>query len=302
MKNMISAILIVCCYGAMACDICGASGSSNSIGLLPQYYNHFAGIQYQYRGYSSTHPAGHEVSGVSASEEHFQNAILWAGVKVQKSIQVFAYVPYQYNMQYNNGNKGIYSGLGDISTIAMVTLVKPVEGNSKPFRHTLMAGGGVKAPTGKCGMVNIDSMMNMLPGTGSWDFSVNANYILGYKNAGMQTEASYTITTANAQQYKFGNKLSVNTQLFYRYKPQAVVWVPQAGVRLDYRLHDYTNYNRKWLDEQTGGYMLYATAGMQLFYRKLGLQCSYSIPVSQKYATGYVRMKQQVDAGLLIIF
>lgn len=293
---------MVCCYGAMACDVCGASGSSNSIGLLPQYYNHFAGLQYQYRNYNTTHPAVHEGTQGAGSTEHFQNAMLWAGVKLQKRIQVFAYIPYQYNTQYTGSSKAIYDGMGDISIIGVASVLKTQYGTSKDISHTLMAGGGVKAPTGKCGMADTDSMMNMLPGTGSWDFSANANYILGYRNAGIQTEASYTITTANTQHYKFGNKLSVNMQLFYRYRTGAVTLIPQAGVKLDYRLHDYTNYSRKWLDEQTGGYMAYATAGVQLFYKKAGLQLAYAIPVSQQYAMGYVRMKQQVDLGLLFIF
>ena len=142
----------------------------------------------------------------------------------------------------------------------------------------------------------------MQPGTGSWDFMVNANYTLSHRKVGLNADAAYTFTTVNKESYKYGNRFNAGLIAFYSLKVKSVNIIPQAGLRYDYTLHDYDNYDRKWLNDQSGGYMCFASAGVQAYYKKTGARFTYQLPLSQHYGAGYVTAQQKLDAGIFLLF
>lgn len=305
MKRFVIVALFICAaQSARACDVCGCSASNQSLGILPQFYRHFIGVQYQYRSFSSAHPSIFEGRPDERSEEQYNTLQLWGRYYVGKRVQLFGFVPYNNNIRNADGARTVTSGIGDVSLLANVLLIKADSADDN-WQHTLLAGGGIKLPTGAYnGITALDrqGLPNMQAGTGSFDFAVNANYTTRYKQSGFNVDASYTLTTPNKERYKYGNRLGLGTLGFYWWQLKSWSVLPQAGVRYEYTLHDYDNYDRKWLNEQTGGHMLFASIGTQVYYKRFGCQFVYHIPVSQRYSNGYVTAKQRLETGIFLLF
>ena len=113
---------------------------------------------------------------------------------------------------------------------------------------------------------------------------------------------AYTITTASKGGYKYGNRLNSGLMAFYWIGKNDFSLLPQAGVRYEYSLHDYDNYTRKWLNEGSGGTILFGTAGLQAYYKRYGAKVIYSIPVSQHYAAGNVTVQPRLETSLFLLF
>jgi hypothetical protein len=306
MKRILCLVLLIAgtMQNTRACDVCGCSASNQYLGILPQFYRHFVGVQYQYRSFNSSHPPLFAGRPDERSTEYYNTIQLWGRYYVGKRLQLFGFVPYQNNIRNSATGKIITSGIGDASMLANVVIVK-ADTTPKTWKHMLLAGGGIKLPTGKySGITALDraGLPNMQAGTGSWDFVVNANYTVRYKMAGLNLDAAYTLTTVNREKYKYGNRLNTGFLAFYWLQAGAFNILPQAGMRYEYTLHDYDNYERKWLNEQSGGYQCFTSAGVQVYYKRFGLQSMYQIPVSQHYAAGYVAAKKRLETGLLFLF
>ena len=195
------------------------------------------------------------------------------------------------------------NGIGDATLLANVLLAN--KQGKKALQHQLLAGCGVKLPTGRhMGITEMDKLglPNMQPGTGSWDAVVNGNYTVRGNTLGANMDAAYAFTTANKDAYKYGNRLNAGITGFYQIKTSKMSLLPQAGVRYEYSLHDYDNYSKKWLNEQSGGYMCFAMAGIQGYRGRTGVRLMYQMPVSQHYSSGYVTAKNRVEAGVFFLF
>lgn len=287
-------------YASYGCDVCGCASGGQYFGLLPQASRSFAGVQYQYYHFTTAHPP---LFGRGAEERttNFYNTVqVWGRYAVGKRLQVFAFVPYRYNMQRSDTVTYRMQGLGDMTLIADIVMLNTTVHD---FTHQLLAGGGMKLPTGKyTGITEMDrqGLPNMQPGTGSADFVLNGNYTVRRNNAGVNLDASYTLTTPNGDKLKYGNKLAAGIVVFRPVEAGKVSLLPQAGLRYEYALHDYDNYPRRWLNEQSGGYMLFGTVGLQGYYRGVGARILGSMPLSQRYSTGYVHAKQRIETSLFI--
>lgn len=308
MNKLTVCIILLAFYSGSvkACDVCGASSGNQNLGLLPQMYRHFAGIQYQYNNFESRHVPLSDKQPVWYGDEHYNTVQVWGRFCPAKRWQIFAFVPYRRNISSTkDGGYNVISGMGDATIVVNYTLVQSADSSEKLFKHRLQAGVGIKAPTGSYrGVSELEraGLPNLQPGTGSWDIPVNANYTLRYKNAGINADASFSMTTPNKDRYKYGNRLNTQLTAFYWWQMGKVSLLPMAGSRIEYALHDYDNYDRKWLNEQTGGYILSATAGVQAYYSKIGVQLQYSRPMSQHFGGGNITARQRIDAGIMFLF
>lgn len=303
MKQILCCIILLSgSMAAKACDVCGASSGNQSLGILPQFYRNFAALQYQHRSFSSLHEPHESGTGRQVSAEQYQTVQAWGRYGISNRVQLFAFVPYHINTQRTEGASATTTGIGDISVLAMVKLLNK---NEKATKHLLFAGGGVKAPTGAYTGVTMrdrDGLPNIQPGTGSWDFMANANYTCSFGSIGINGEAAYTFTTPNSDDYKYGERLSTAATAFYTVNTGNFTLMPAAGMKYEYTLHDYDNYTRKWLNDQTGGYMVYSTLAMQAYYKRMGLQLNMDLPLAQHYAGGNVSARYRASAGLLFMF
>lgn len=288
-------------YACMACDACGCSTGGQYFGLLPTAGRNFAGVQYQYMGIETAYPSVFDAGETDRSKEYYNTMQAWGRYSPVKNLMLFAFVPYRYNVQAKGTSRSLTSGVGDITVIADLVLVSWQAGSCS---QQLFTGGGVKSATGKhAGITELDKMglPNMQPGTGSWDFLVNANYTLKGHRYGLNADVSYTLTTANADELKYGNKLATGLVAYRALEKGAITVVPQLGARYEFALHDYDNYPRRWLNVQSGGYMMFATAAIQAYYRKMGWRVVYNVPIAQKYSSGYVIARARFETGLFIL-
>ena len=304
MKGFISMMLLVACMHAPAigCDVCGCSASNQFLGILPGYNYNFVGFQYLRSNFTSDHPSLYENRPNEHSADRYHTFQVWGRYNLGSHYQLFAFIPYQQNTHNEDSANAKSSGIGDISVLVNRVFLKNEEGKIK---HLLLAGLGIKAPTGQhTGLSTLDKLglPNMQPGSGSWDFIANANYTLGYKKTGINLDAAYTLTTVDKYQYKYGNRLNSGLTAFYSFAWKKLSVVPQIGARYEYTLHDYDNYTRKWLNDQSGGHLCYVSAGMQTYYKKMGARLTYQLPVSQHYGAGYVTALHKVEAGIFLLF
>lgn len=287
----------------LACDVCGGSGNTQLSGILPIYTGHIIGVQGQYRYFTATQKALSEQNPDSYFDEHYHTMQVWGKFQAGSKTQLYAFVPFQSNVTITNGLRTVNSGLGDVSFLANRVVLKTPDTLSGA-KHMLMAGIGAKLPTGKySGLTerSASGLPNMQPGTGTWDFSINANYTIRGAKYGLYTEASYVFTTPDKEWYKYGNRLGTSAAAFAIIRQNALTVLPQAGARYEFSLHDYDNYQRKWLDEQTGGSMLFGTLGVQATWKRVGAQLNAYLPLWQNYAAGNVTAKYRTDAGIFIL-
>lgn len=304
MKQLISTVLVLLCHSAVwACDVCGTSAGNQGLGLLPQAGSHFAGIQYQYRTYNSIHPALSDTRPDTRSTEQYRTLQAWGRWYISNRWQIFSFVPYRFNSYSSNTGDTAISGLGDISVLASYTVIN--SSNDNAFMHRLQAGTGIKAPTGTYTGISErvqSGMPDIQAGSGAWDIPININYTARRNNIGTNIDIMYNMTTPGQDRYKFGDRLSGQLTGFYWLQVNDISILPQLSAQYDHVLHDYDDYDKKWLNTQTGGQIISAKLGAQAYYRGVGVQVAYSIPVWQDFGSGYVNMRNGLDAGLMFLF
>jgi hypothetical protein len=285
-----------------ACDVCGCSVSSQSLGLLPQFSKHFVGLQYLYASSQSSHPSLFEGKPNEESSQVYQYTQLWGRFQINKRFQLFGFVPYVHNSNSEQGENTIISGIGDASAMVNYSFPLAEKGHKK---RMLLGGIGLKMPTGEFNN-SANAQRNGLPntqtGTGSWDIVASINFTHKGEKWGYNMDASYILTTANKWHYKFGNRTNLAAVAFYWLEYKQFKIVPQMGIRAEHALHDYDHYGKKWLNEKTGGVMTFATLGTQFFFKNFGAKATISVPAYQQYAAGNVRSNSRFEGGIFILF
>lgn len=287
-------------YTAQACDVCGCQVSTQGIGLLPQFSGHFAGIQYLQSRTRSDYPSLFGKANETGRQD-YTTLQLWGRYQLSKRIQLFGFVPYAYNSVSGTQGNHKTQGIGDITLMVNYSVLRSRQGRDQ----LLLLGAGLKAPTGSySGITDADraGIPNIQTGTGAWDIAGNVNYTLRGQRIGYNADLSATLTTANPYQYKFGNRVSFTATGFYQLQTGNWSLLPQTGCRIEYALHNYDNYEQKWLNEQTGGLMCFAHAGMQARYRTTGVRIVAYAPVYQHFAAGHVRSAIRSEASFFILF
>jgi hypothetical protein len=285
-----------------ACDACGCSASSQYLGILPQFNWNFVGFQYQYNSFSASTPSPFENKPKEVSGEYYNTVQVWGRYNIGKNYQVFAFIPYRYNLHRGTDTNTTNSGIGDASFLVNRVFIRK---ENSSYKQLLLAGGGVKLPTGSnVGISTLDrlGLPNMQAGTGSWDLTLNANYTISHKSSGLNFDAAYTFTTANKYDYKYGNRLNAGMLVFHSFHTKGFTLLPLVGMRYEYSLHDYDSYSRKWLNDQSGGYICYATAEFQAYYKHLGLRVAYHLPVAYDYGAGYITPGAKTETSFFITY
>jgi hypothetical protein len=300
---LITFFLLSFTYASLACSTCGCSAANQSIGLLSQIQNNFVGFQYQLRGFSTIHPddGGTDLPGIS--HEYYQTFQVAGKYSLGDRVQFFAFVPYIINLRkQQNVSLLSMSGIGDITLLSNVYVIKRA---NCTWKHDLLFGGGMKLPTGIYdgqSTASEEGLPNMQPGTHSWDIIINGSYTVAHKAIGLNIDANYTITTANSDAYRYGNRFSANSFLFYKIKKRELTILPQLGASYDRMQKDYSNYSEKEIDQDSGSWQLYVSIGVQALYKHYGVQMKYQQPVSQHYNSGLVTNWNKTEAGIFLLF
>ena len=285
-------------FRAVACDVCSCSSSNNSIGLLPNINKHFIGFRYQTNHYYSLpHESGD--GSYSASNEYFKSTELFGRVSFLKRFQLIGFVPYKFNNRINSTSTINLPGFGDASILVNYQLLKP--NNEQKFQHNLFVGAGLKLPTGKYDALNNYLFVNenIQLGTGSYDFPVSLNYTIRKQKTGMNVESSYKVNSVNKQHFQFGNKFNSSVRLFYSTTYKKLKFIPQTAFSYE---QNTSNLRNGVKEEFTNGYLLNQQVGLDIYYKKFGVNFQTTIPIKNNYGEGHIQNKSRFSTQLIYLF
>jgi hypothetical protein len=298
---LITVVVGTTIFKTIACSICGCAGIGNYLGILPQYQKNYVGIRYNYRSFDFSHPGivGNAVGSVGS--QSFQSAEIMGRFVPGKRWQLIASLPFQKTVSVENNIASTKQGLGDLSMMAYYSLMNTKSASTKALRQLLQLGAGIKFPTGNNKQPG--DLANYKPGiengTGSFDEIFSAVYTLRRNKMGIITDANLQLTGTNKFGYRFGNKLSGGTKLFYTVKNCKSNWMLNAGVYGEFRYADHFN---KELQYYSGGYLFMPTAGLDFFTKNCSFGANIKIPAAQNLADGYLKSNVQIAISVLYLF
>lgn len=299
-------IIAILCLGvtvADACPICGCGTGNLYMGLFPNFKSKFIGVRWNHSAYHT-----HLLNDATQFSHNYYNAYeVWGGINIGKRWQVLGFLPYHYNTQLDDdAGHSSKSGVGDITVLANYNVFDSrVKHPSNSRYQQLWLGGGIKVPTGT---FNVDvnetdvtlADVNAQIGTGSVDFILNARHSVQVKNFGVSTSASYKIGLANSQQYKYGNRLSINSIAYYQIKTNHVSIAPNAGLTFENIGGNRLNHQKIYLSDgleagrfSTGGHVLNSLAGAEVTLKQVTVGANIQLPLAQRFAAGQTKMMMQ---------
>lgn len=290
-KLFLSIIILFTITATQACPICGCGVGGFYIGLLPTYKSEFFGIRYEYSHYE-THLNN---DPTQFSHDHYHQVELYGGVTLGSRWQLMGFVPYHINHQVTDDGNVDRNGLGDISVLANYKLWESskLNKNNTSFKQEFWLGAGIKLPTGKYAVNFGDSSavlsdllgdVNSQMGTGSTDFIFNMMYNVHIGKVGINTTANYKANTANSNQFRYGDRFSINSLAYLQAKlAKRIYMAPNIGL-----LYQYTSPNQLADDKvnETGGYIATASAGLDVNLGKITAGTIVQLPFAQNYAHG----------------
>jgi hypothetical protein len=275
-------LLLLASINTHACDVCGCSLGGNYFGILPQFNKNFVGLRWSQAKFYAHMNHDSQYLGEEYSNDTYNKVELWGRFYVNKRIQVFAFVPYSFNNMNGTEQKIKTHGLGDVTLLSNIMLFNTGEDKTTKWKHTLMAGGGIKLPTGKNDLEDGGLLVNpnFQLGTGSVDFLLSTVYTIRYQKVGFNTEAGYKINTRNNNDYLFGNQFNLSGQFFFWQNVKAFSFLPNVGLHYEAaQKHKAANIEQL----NTGGSALLFTTGMETYFKSFSLGVNYKHPLTQNY-------------------
>ena len=288
MKKYIGLLIGVLCSTAInACDICGCGSGSNYIGILPEFKQRAIGLRYRYN-LIQTHLGSEGISYLTTKEQ-YQIAELWGSLQVGKKLRLMAVVPYTFNTRTNSINQLSQQGFGDISMMAHFQLLqkKTQDEKNKIWAQSLWVGGGIKIPTGVYKPSNKNQANFFQTGSGSTDFLMQAMYDLRKQDDGININLLYKINTTNKEMYLYGNRLSVATQYYHKWKLNKMSNLsPNAGLLYETSGADYNKGSAVFA---SGGNVLMTTLGLEYGAKNWIAGANFQLPITQQLANDFAK-------------
>jgi hypothetical protein len=280
-----------------ACDICGSGGGNTQLGILPNYQRHFVGLRYRHSTFTSMHNGDIK----TAASDVFQTTELFARYVPHQKIQLFAALPYGFTQRTESKQTQTVQAVGDVSLLATVIILNNSDSAAHQWKHALQVGGGVKLPTGDYQIVQNRQTLSMglQPGSGSTDVLANLLYTVRYRKLGLNIDASYRYNTTNPDEYLQGNRFGCATRLFYWKIIKKCTLLPHLGASIETAEVDKT---RGFTVHDTGGELLLANAGIDVFYKKIAFGIQVQNPILQHLNNGATTTNMRLSAQVLYLF
>ena len=323
-KFIVVSLLIALAGSTYACDMCNCY-----IGLNPQTKKNIVGLRYHYSPYTGTHLSDDEIRSLMLNKNKFtetRNTVELHGqfYPVQK-LQLLFSIPYIYNVENVPSTSGsnaharfaniqhevdtqtqqlsgsTHSGISDPFLLAHYQVFNRHSTDSDAFVDRLMAGAGIKIPLGDYQLepgADVNERIH-LPGTGSWDLLLSAIYMAKMKRVGVNANISYLVTTVNDESYEFGNRFNANLLFYYQMNLRDFSFFPNAG---GYYESAAKNKSGKTEVSNTGGDIIYVSGGLDIYYRKFGLNMAAQFPFVQELYENQPHIDYRLIAGITFAF
>jgi hypothetical protein len=316
MKRIAGIVLfLLTAYSSFSCDYCNCY-----LGLNPHYKKNTIGIRYHYMNYTGTHESQDELSDMGLSKSDFWETRMRAELHGQwyatQKLKLIFSAPYVINMEGTNGEPMEHShsgtseenhhgtetihGIGDPLILANYQLFNTT-GDSMQFSQRLFAGGGIKFPLGKWKLEDDAEAHERVhqPGTGSWDFILNAEYLVKRNKTGINVQASYMLTTSNTQYYQFANRFNANLVCYYQVNLKKTSMYPSIGTYFEQAGKDSDHHMAV---DNSGGTILFAHAGVDFYFNKFSISTAFQLPALQQLNDPQPEMKYRCIAGITYAF
>lgn len=286
MKKIFITLFISClAISSNACEICGCGLGNYYIGIIPHFKSKFIGLRYQFHSFRTNMNDDH----TQFSKDFYQSVEVWSGWSIGKRFQLLTFIPFNFNHQVSDEGTTNLSGVGDI---AVLLNYKVLDITNNKTTQQLWIGTGVKIPTGKFviepGDPDVASAANTQRGSGSTDIMLNAMYNLKVSKWGINANTSYKINTTNKDDYKFGNKFSASSFVYYAAPAGNTIISPNLGLLYEHNeASELTNVKV----DLTGGSLLQAAIGTEISFNKMAIGFNAQVPVSQNFAEGQTKSK-----------
>jgi hypothetical protein len=262
---------------AQACDICGCSGGGSTLGVLPMYHTHFAGLRWQSLTYRY---GGYE------AQDQFQQLEAWGRWYPHPRVQVMVAVPYRVLGRTEATNAGSLHGIGDARMHVSYSLILTPDSSTKRWHHHLLVGAGLKVPTGQFRPPGEgDLPMQFQLGSGSTDLLGQLLYQLRRGQWGLHLQASARANGAHRSGYRFGDQVQGMAYAFYWHRRGRRSLMPYAGLSGEVMARDVA---RGFYQAETGGWGSFCLAGLEASQGRLVAGAQAQLPLRQHYAEGAI--------------
>lgn len=285
---------------AYSCDICGCSSGASSLGIASMLNNNFVGLKLGYDPFISRHPATFFGEKEKTIHESFIKAELRAKINLGLKYRLMLSVPY---IHYNRQEVGIHSasqGLGDQNLLVLRNIRLTAEDAKKKWLHQMQVGAGIKMPFGKKIWAD-EGLSNPLlqPGTGSWDFPLQLNYMAKKSKVGIFTETGVRLNTENKDGYRFGNMYSAFTGAMKRYEWDHLTLSGILGFQGESRGSSHLNGK---LQEYTAARAIYLAPVVDLVYKNMYINTGCLVPLAQNISEGYTTVQSRYFFSIHYLF
>lgn len=231
-RKLVLVAFLLISSNVFGCDICGCF-----MGITPYYNRNSISVLYRYRSFNGYDGQAHSLfpnggkffiparsqdapitghAGNESDYELYRSMEIRGKYFVNSRLEINAILPYVSNSERYNGYTSTIGGMGDANFYAGYHLVQKLDEN---FKQQLIAGVGIKLPTGKNDFKNTAGIRYsslMQGGTGSTDGFVYLNYMVGLGNFGASLNTSYKVNGKNSRQESIANSTTSFLNIFYK--------------------------------------------------------------------------------------
>ncbi|MEO6694774.1 MAG: hypothetical protein ABIY50_10865 [Ignavibacteria bacterium] len=280
------------------CDLCGCY-----MGLDPNFSKNQAGIRFSsIKFFTEGHHEQETNSltddpdhGTVASTEYYNDLELYLRYYFTPKFRVLLSVPFGSNEI--DGKK--LNGFGDAKILAQYQIYNSEITGMTNFWQRLFLGGGMSLPTGVYNKTLSVGVVepHFQPGTGSLDLIMTALHLAKLEKAGVgwRNDFIYTINGENKNDYKFGNRFNWTSTLFYEIQTPKLTILPHSGIYFESAKQDKQNGQPS---EDSGGDILFGSAGVDLYYGDFSLDLNYQFPIRQGFIGEQANNKYRIYTGV----
>lgn len=284
-------MLVILHINTYACDICGCGVGGFYLGIMPNFSENIVGIRSQHQRFE--HPDTYlNYNGSSRVKQDLMfRSDLWLRYYASSRLQILTFVPYQTHIRQETEHSAQISGIGDIRFRALYTIVNTGDSIAGKFKHTLLAGGEVKLPTGPYQQrdpVRLQIMPELFQiGTGGYGFSGNLMYTIRYKSVGFTTDFMYTTNTTNERLYRWGDQVLSSSRLFYWKNFGRQTLMPSIGISYEHFNPDTYQFRPEGtVYEKNGGTTTWLQFGLDFYAGRWMFQLFSDLPVQLNLPEG----------------